>query len=145
MKVYLGGPITGLTYDDCTSWRDEVQPALEAEGIEVRNPMRDKEHFVIGNGPLPSRFDAESDAVQQDLNDIDEVDVILVNLIGATHVSIGSMCELGYAKARGKYIIVAYEEGSIHDHLFVELLATDVVASLEDALDRLHEVIVANA
>lgn len=156
MKVYLGGPITGLTYEQCTEWRDTLTNVLSDEGFEVRSPMREKEHLIepFEGEPLPSRFDEEEDAVTRDLKDITECDIILVNLIGATRVSIGTMCELGYAKALNKHIVVVIEEESQtersegtevtdsdnpHDHLFVYQLASTVVGSIEEALQECEQ------
>lgn len=134
--VYLGGPITGLTYDGACAWRE----SFVVVGWRCLSPMRDKESFRMP-GPLPSTFDDDSAAVRRDLHDIRRADAVVVNLLDAAHVSIGSMCELGYARALDKYIIVVRTGRSCpHDHLFVSELASITVPSLAEAR-RLLEVL----
>jgi len=41
-KVYLAGPIKGLTYTGATDWRDEAKDALYDIGIAGYSPMRAK-------------------------------------------------------------------------------------------------------
>lgn len=150
---YLAGPITGLTYDEATDWREKIAFDVECAGFHPLSPMRGKERFKDYGKILPGTFDEEQAAVQRDLYDIRRAHVVLINLLDAKRVSIGTMCELGYAHALGKFIIVAlpkvetltdnkgreYKHGYyVHEHLFVRELASQVVDSLDAALDTLE-------
>lgn len=142
MKVYLAGPITGCTYDGAVEWRDELGWRGETSQWELVSPMRGKAVFAPAalDEPLTSTFDDDGAAVARDLWDIRRADVVLVNLLGAERVSIGTMCELGYAHALGKLIVVVLEDADvIHDHLFVHTLASKVVDSLDDAITYLGD------
>ena len=41
--VYLAGPIKGLNYEGCTSWREYAAKELAKDGIEALSPMRAKD------------------------------------------------------------------------------------------------------
>lgn len=137
--VYLAGPITGRTFDEAIDWRRNFDADVWGfdSGWECLSPMRGKEAFRI-RGPLPSTFDEGRAAVLRDLYDIRRCDAVLVNLVGADRVSIGSMCELGYANALGKFIIVARSHSdTVHEHVFVAELASQIVPTLANAIDVL--------
>jgi hypothetical protein len=69
--VYLGGPIHGLSDDECRGWRDLATDRLNAAGLEVINPIlwdfRGKEDFYA-----PS-------IVKMDLGHIHRAGALLVN------------------------------------------------------------------
>lgn len=146
MKVYLAGPITGLSYDGACTWRDTVAAACSEEGVKAYSPMRAKEALedvsdlsawdYPDDGPLSSRA-----MVKRDLSDVRRADVLLVNLIGATRVSVGTMVEIGYAHALNIPIIVAMEEGNIHKHIFVTEIADLVCPTLDSAIDWILDVL----
>ena len=52
-QVYLAGPITGLTFEGCTDWRDYAIASLADNAIKGLSPMRAKE-FLKHLGPLPA-------------------------------------------------------------------------------------------
>jgi nucleoside 2-deoxyribosyltransferase len=142
LSVYLAGPISGLSYDDATGWRDEVQNATLWDGeIEFHDPMRGKGSPGDFSEPLPVVSEPmgcrPKEILTRDLFDIDCCDVVLANLSLCPRVSIGTMVELGYAKAQGKVIIVVVPEGSVYEHPFVTELANVVYRTLEDAVDYL--------
>ena len=43
--VYLAGPITGLTFDGCTDWREYAKKSLAEAGIDGLSPMRAKDYL----------------------------------------------------------------------------------------------------
>lgn len=136
MRVYLAGGITGLSFAEAAGWRRELMTAYPE--IEWLDPLRGKDHLGNGSHPLPSDFEGDGQvaAVWQDLDDIDRCDAVLMNLMWASRASIGTMCELGYAQAREKPVHVALNEASIHDHLFVRVLASTISYSLIDAVEE---------
>lgn len=135
--VYLAGPITGQTFDEAADWREAFLDQLFSVGLMGLSPMRGLEKFRVP-GPLPSTFDEGKAAMLRDLYDIRRSDAVVVNLLGAERVSVGTMCELGYAYALGKFIVVVMNDvNPWHDHLFVHEMASQVVPTLDDALDVL--------
>lgn len=138
--VYLGGPITGLTWDEAQRWRNRAGAQLARAGWKYLDPMRgEQEQFGFADDEqLPSTFAGDREACMRDLFDIDRATVCLFNFAGAQRVSVGSTTELGYAYAKDKYTVVVLDEANPHEHLFVVGLASAVVPSLEDALTLLR-------
>ena len=139
-KVYLSGPITGLTYGEARyGWREDFESLLVATDIEVLSPMRHEGHLAEIKGPLDKHypthlFSHAKMIVAKDYLDIERSDIVVANFMGATKVSIGTINEMGYARKAGKPIIVIMEdEGNVHDHPFVRENAAVVVNNLEDA------------
>lgn len=137
--VYLGGPITGRTWEEAAAWRASAAHELFRVGWKYLDPMRgEAEQFGFAEKDvLPSTFAGDREAAMRDVFDIERSSVILVNLEGSTRVSIGTMCELGYAYARGKFIITVLPTGDTHDHLFVKAMSSAVVGSLTEAINML--------
>ena len=132
MRIYLAGPITGLTFDAANDWRAAWTPAFVRAGHVVDSPLRHKEH-LRPEGVLTSTFDEGRPALKRDLWDIDRADVVLVNLEGATETaSIGTCCEIGYAYAFDKFIVVVSPRG-VHNHLFINEMASIIVHDMHDA------------
>lgn len=138
-KVYLSGPITGLTYAAARfGWRKEFADRL-APGITVLSPMRHEGHLAEVKGKLAKEypehlFSHPKIIVSKDLLDIDMSDIVVANFLGAKKPSIGTVSEMGYAKAKGKTIVTILEEGNVHNHPFVTELSNAVVGTLDDAL-----------
>lgn len=138
--VYLGGPITGQTWDEAAAWRAQAGHQLMRAGWKFLDPMRgEQEQFGFANDQaLPSTFAGDREAALRDLFDIDRCEVMLVNLEGASRISVGTMCELGYAYGKNKYTITVLPDDNPHEHLFVHSLSSAVVPSLDAALDLLR-------
>ena len=62
-------------------------------------------------------------------------DVMLVNVIGAERISVGTCIELGWADAARVPIVLAMDEGNVHDHLIVRGVAGYVVTTLDEAIN----------
>lgn len=138
-KVYLSGPITGLHYGPARyGWRKDFA-ALLGKGIVALSPMRHEGHLAemqeaIGPDSLPKNlFSIPKMIVEKDFLDIRESTVMVVNLLGATEVSQGTLVEIGYAKALGKTIVTIREEGNVHKSPFVIECSSVVCQTLEQA------------
>lgn len=147
--MYLAGPITGLNYKGATDWRGIVAEQLAESGIVAFSPMRGKDYLrkldVIGDARVQTRPEDDSYGLNKvmssaqgityrDRNDVMKADVVLMNLLGATRISIGTMIEAGWADAFRKPVIVAREKDSIHGHGMLDAIATYTVDDLEEAL-----------
>lgn len=141
--VYLSGPITGLTYEGCTDWREYASNALADLGIEALSPMRGKEFLkgkgliLDGSSAVISNFMSQDKAiVTRDRWDTTRSDMVLMNLIGATAVSIGTVGELFWADAARVPVVLCIEpKNNIHEHPFVRELSGYRCDSLDAGLD----------
>lgn len=136
--VYLSGPVTGTTYKAARyGWRKEFTEMLD-KGITVLSPMRHEGHLAEVQGTLEKSypenlFSRPKMIVAKDFLDVSVSDIVIVHLLGATRISVGTMVELGYAKALGKTIVTIMEKGNLHEHPFVIEVSDTVVGSLAEA------------
>ena len=140
-RVYLAGPIGGKTYGEATDWREELTRQFAAVGIEALSPMRGQEYLsrmqtmppaTLGN-LLP--LSTPRGINIRDRWDAARCDVLLVNLLGATKPSFGTVLEIGYAVGADplKPIIVVMEPDNLHCHPMVLDSAGYVVQTLGQA------------
>lgn len=148
--VYLAGPITGLSYGGATDWRKYAIESLAKDGIEGISPMRAKDYLanletISGHGKDYAHMGVMSTpaaVITRDRFDTQRVDVVLMNLLGAKAVSIGTMVELGWADAARVPVVGAIEpEGNPHEHMFVSTLIGFKVPSLNEALDVIKAIL----
>lgn len=144
-SVYLAGPITGLTYDDGNEWRESVIIELDDVGITGFSPLRAK-NFLREIGVLDSAGTPDSaymglnplsepkGITARDRFDCQRCDMVLMNLLGAERVSIGTMIEAGWADAARRPIVVAMEEDNVHRHAMLNEVAGFIVPTLEEAV-----------
>lgn len=137
--VYLSGPISGLTYEEARwGWREEFTSLLSLGAAAVLSPMRHEGHLAEVQGPLDvhypqNLFSRPKMIVAKDFLDIDRSDIMVVCLLDARRVSIGTMVELGYARAKGKTVVTIMADGNLHDHPFVRENSDVVVDNVADA------------
>jgi nucleoside 2-deoxyribosyltransferase len=144
--VYLAGPIGGLTYDEATKWRDHVTNELGRFGIKCLSPLRAAIHLRHADGllgdceiqagtkPAVEAMSTPKGVVTRDKFDATHCDVLLVNLLEAKKVSIGTCVEIGWANALNIPIIVVMEADNIHSHAFVRESASFITESLSDSV-----------
>lgn len=111
-KVYLAGPIKGLSYDEATDWRVDAREQLARQGMDGFSPMRAK-HFLkdsISISTYPTFYDnviANPTAiVSRDRYDVMSCDMMLINVQGASSVSLGTAVEIGWADAFRKPMVL---------------------------------------
>jgi nucleoside 2-deoxyribosyltransferase len=136
--VYLAGPITGCTYGGCTDWRKLVRADLESFGITSLDPMRGKDFLAnetsVGND-YENPLACPRGIMTRDHWDCTRCDVLLVNLLGATKASLGTVMEIAWAWDNGIPIIVAIEpQGNPHDHAMIREAMGFRVATLDEAV-----------
>lgn len=140
MKVYLAGPITGESYEQATDWRQIAKDMLEKHGIQGYSPMRAKEHLV-GKGKIPlltKGFMCKSKEIMtRDYHDCATCDLLFVNLLGRTTISIGTMMEIAWAYQKQIPIVACVEPDNPHIKHPMVFEAVNIIAdSLTDGLDR---------
>jgi len=137
--VYLAGPIKGQSYEGCTAWREEAERELASFGVAGMSPMRGqqglKTELVIGHTYENTLFSGQRQIFDRDFHDCMTCDVLLVNLLDALSVSIGTMFELAWVKQRQTPVVLMMHSGDAHhDHPFVREAASFQVTNLADAL-----------
>lgn len=138
--IYLAGPITGLSYDGATDWREETIRAFENE-ITCFSPLRAKTYLaglknIPDSGTIYSPFPLSSQRgiFCRDSFDVNRCDLLLVNLLGADRVSIGTVMEIAWAAQLRKPIVAAMEDNNIHNHAMIREAMPFIVPTLDDAL-----------
>lgn len=142
MNVYLAGPITGSTVDECNSWRKIALEDLNSDHrINAYSPMRNKDY--LPEGPLDAHTVVEDEVgkvlssgsgiLARDWWDVKRCDVLFVYLHGTKRVSIGTVMEIAFAKAAGKVIVGVIDDR--HDHPFITECVTHRCPDLSTALE----------
>ena len=141
-RVYLAGPISGLDYKGCTGWREYAVRELADSAIEGVSPMRAKAFLRKVVGPLSGTgegypehpFATSRGVMTRDRFDATTCGVILVNLLGATKVSIGTVMEIAWADLLRTTIVAVMEPGNLHEHLMVNEAIGFKTDDLDEAL-----------
>lgn len=152
-KIYLAGPITGLSYGEARhGWREEFSKIVEPHGhIECYSPMRaknflEKSNKIAGTADSygkDSPFGQALGILGRDHNDVFTCDAMVANFLGAKMGSLGTAAEFGFAYAYRKPIIMVIEPAELdytkntnpHHHVFLTSMAAYVVNDLETAAD----------
>lgn len=140
--VYLAGPITGTSYTDSTEWRLHTKNRLETESNIIGiNPLRSKDYLKEEKSirmSYPEHIMSTSKSITvRDLNDVKRSDALLVNFIGATKISVGTLLEVGTAYALGIPIITVMKDDCIHQHAMLNEMSSFVVNELDAGIDIL--------
>ena len=136
---YLAGPIDGLLYSEGQDWRNYVSTRLPVE-IRGISPLRGKAQQNSRLGKISGTNEScpltsQAGLTTRDRNDCVRADAVIMNLLGATKVSIGTMIEVGWADlARRPLILVIEKQGNIHDHPMLKHCAGFRVESLDEAV-----------
>lgn len=142
--VYLAGPITGLSFAGCTDWRKFAITELARASINGFSPMRAKDSLaqiprLSGTGEEYAHltvFATQRGVMTRDRYDCTRCDVLLVNLLGAKTVSIGTVMEIAWADGKRIPIVCAIEaEGNCHEHMMIREALGYRVPTLEEALN----------
>lgn len=124
-KVYLAGPIAGLNYAGATEWRDYVKQELNSVGIQALSPMRAKQYLkgvasFSTDGDVYKTLSVLScnrGITTRDRFDCTTADVVVVNLLGAERVSIGTVMEIAWADVcRIPLVLIMEPDANVHNH-----------------------------
>lgn len=139
--VYMAGPITGCSYGECTDWRQYAkQKLLPIHGL---SPMRGKEYLasiakISGTGEEYAHMGPLSlpqGVMTRDRYDATRCDVLLVNLLGATTPSLGTVMEIAWADLKRIPIVCAMEaKGNPHEHMMINQAIGYRVETLDAAI-----------
>lgn len=143
--LFLSGPITDVSYGDSTDWRKYVAQKMPRL-IKCISPLRGKDYLKNEKSIKASYEDIPLSSgkgiTARDRFDVKRADAILINLLGAKKVSIGTMIEVGWGDTGVKPIILAIEkEGNIHDHPILKNAAGFIVNNLDDAIELAKKIL----
>ena len=127
-SVYLSGPMTGCSFKEANDWRETAAHIFSSYGIETLSPMR-------GEGEDGTLKMHPRTMTARDRMDLKGCDLVLMNLLGATRVSIGSMIELGWADLLQIPVIVVGADSDLHNHVIV----SSIIAGARDDLSQAIE------
>lgn len=111
-KVYLSGPMVGLTYEEANDWRLMAAAYLKDCGMDPVSPMRGKEALAgkVLTGAVPDLLNSDSYAITaRDRDDVMTCDAMIVNMVDADKqggYSAGTLIEIGWADAWRKPIVL---------------------------------------
>lgn len=135
--LYCAGPITGISYGESTDWREHVARKLPPHIIAV-SPMRGKPYLAnekdIKDSYEEHPLSCQKGITCRDRMDVIRCDMILVNLLGANKVSIGSVMEVAWADAWRKPIIIVMEKDNVHSHAMLREVSGFIVSNLDEAI-----------
>lgn len=124
-KIYLAGPMEGLTAEQMQGWRKEMTAQLA--WLQIYDPTRRIEYHS-GDGINRARF-----LFQMDLKDIDESDIIFVDARAKAGRGTGTSMEVMYAWMKQKPIIVWADPEDFH-HPFYQAMETYRVYSISEGV-----------
>lgn len=139
--IYLAGPITGCSYAGCTDWREYFKTLVPAS-VQCLSPMRGKDYLAgekIIDGSYPEHVLSCSRGIMtRDRFDCTRADLVVVNLLAAPRVSIGTVMEIAWADLlRTPTIVVMEKEGTdpanVHEHPMLAEATGFRVETLEQA------------
>lgn len=153
-SLYLSGPITGCTYEGCTSWRQYVAQRLAHDIVPV-SPLRGKEYLKTMPA-MPHTLETHVMSSQRGIMTRDRYDTmacdgLFANLLGVTwaeldkaaaegdvrrvRASLGTVMEVAWADMLRKPIILVMEaEDNIHDHPMIRDAAGYRVETLDEGI-----------
>jgi len=136
--VYLAGPITGLTFQGATDWRTHAAELLNSNKVECLSPLRGKEYLKNAGALHAGTYDGvltTGKAInRRDYFDCTRSTAVLVNLLGAERVSIGTAMEIAWCYQAEIPTVVIMEKNNLHNHVMLNECSTYVVETLEEAV-----------
>lgn len=143
--VFLSGPISGLSYDGASDWREYVRKRLP-EPLVGFSALRGKPHLE-GSQRIQTTYDdhpltTARATTARDFNDVARCDLLFVNVLGAAEVSRGTLIEIGWAFAMRRPILIVMESsGNPHDYFMVRESASFEVTDLDEAIELVPHIL----
>ncbi len=135
--IFLAGPLTGISYNDALEWRKYVERRLPPDVIAF-SALRGKDYVereaVLKDAYPDHLLSTPQGTIARDRFDVSRCDALFVNFLKADRVSIGTIMEMAWADALRIPIILAMENGNIHDHAFVRQVAAFITDDLDEAI-----------
>lgn len=137
--VYLAGPILGCTKGEANDWRLAVDAQLKEHGIVGISPLRCEP--LIGDRystdyPDP-RFGTPEAIAAKNMHDVQNCDIVLAYMPKEmeANVSLGTICEIAWARAWDKQIILVTDHPKIDKHPVVNACRNWKLMTLDEAVE----------
>jgi nucleoside 2-deoxyribosyltransferase len=146
MKIYIGGRISGLSYEEASEYFNTTKEVLESIGYYVYSPMTAKNSLRTEINLRSSGYGNPTSTnhaiFERDKWSVHQADVFYLNLEKAVDfVSIGGMMELAWAAELGKHVVVVMQAENIHRHAFVLESADIIFTTHAEAISYLDKLI----
>ena len=149
LRVYLAGPISGLSLEECVSWRQAVSEACADMEIEFFSPLRGKAYLqgiksidpIVQMDAVKYPLSTTKGIITRDHFDVNRADVLFVNFLGAKRVSIGTIAEMAWAYAQHKPIITVMDTDNPHQHAFVREMSGFILPDLPGGIQVLRSIV----
>lgn len=142
---YLAGPITGCSFKGASDWREGVKKDLDPS-ISGMSPLRGKKYLSqedsIGTTYEDIALSSAKGITARDYNDCKRSDAVLVNLLGAKSVSIGTVMEIAWAKAHEVPVVVVMDKDNIHNHAMIRESVGFIVDTLEEGVHIINALLI---
>jgi len=139
MKIYIAGPISGLSFDAVQEFFTTKKAILEMAGHTVLSPMLGKDDLrnetVLRGYGYKGATTTNHAIVERDRWMVEQSDIVFADLSHAKSVSIGTVFELAWASLLRKHTVVVVD--NFHFHAFVLEAADIVFETCDDALEYL--------
>lgn len=128
-KIYLGGPIHGLTHEESSGWRDYVTPLLNP--LICLSPLRDFDTCLNSDAPYEDKF-------QRDYEDVmTTCQAAFFYVLNAKKPSIGTICEIAWSYTKSLPIALIIQEGNPNwNDFLVECVSSNPNGRI---FDSIHE------
>lgn len=145
--VYLAGSITGTTPSGDRDWRSFCRERLAPE-IDTLSPLRQRFETIDEAGELSCEerlrlMQHGRSIAARDRSDVRRCDLLIVNLLGTTRVSIGSVGEIFWADAYRKPVIIVREQRNVHVHAMLDALVGWIFEDLSEAIATARSLLLA--
>lgn len=138
-RIYLAGPMAGLTIQEADAWRSDLIYGPDADHFEFVSPCRNKESLA-GEGTLTHHgYDdhfmcSEHTVFHRDTHDVRSCDGLLVNFLGSKKVSVGTVFEMSLAWELRKPVVAVGLIGSPYDHIFTRQASSATPETMEEGM-----------
>jgi hypothetical protein len=142
--IFLAGPLTGVSYKDALEWRKYVESKLPADIIAfsaLRGKIYVAKEHLLKDAYPEHLLSTPQGTVTRDRYDVFRCDALFVNFLDTDKVSIGTIMEMAWADSQRIPIVLAMENGNIHDHAFVRQVAAFVTRDLDEAIQTAVDVV----
>lgn len=139
LKLYLAHPISGMSADEVFSYYNMMTNMLDCYAI--LSPMIGKEHLRT-----EKEFKAHSYQHPVSTNKailgrdswmVRTCDVLYLDLMDATSISIGCTSELAWAWMLGKHTVISMQQDNVHQHAFILEMGNIVFSTRMEAVEYL--------
>ena len=138
--VYLAGPIMGRTHNEANDWRWDVVIQLAGDDIRGVSPLRCEPLVgeVYSMQYADPKFGTARAIAAKNMFDVLHCDMTLAylpRLDGTSPYSLGTVCELAWAKMAQKPTILVSSDPFILEHPVLGANAGWLLDNMEDAIE----------